>query len=780
MKIETIMNIFIICIITISIMVMSAIQSFALSVDTHKAINIYIADPTKGFHGYSLDNYLKNNLGLSDGVTAKFDHKMVQDWISDGGEYEDDHLRLRNHFHNPINDQGLSPGPYFSALNWALKPIGAQGAESYSWNDVRSYYYQALTANDKTARERFFAETFRGLGQVMHLVQDMSVPAHVRNDWHPFLEGYENWFLNPVAVPRAPSINNDLQPVNYLPQSTAFLIPNLFDTGQYSGYNPGEAAISSTGIGLAEYTNANFFSDDTIIYNDFTYPQIDSGNRHMKSYTGPLGQYDREYYLKNCMGEAYCNSNPPDKNYQGYLLAAVDYFDYWRQIRALPESEYPPVPSLDENVFHDYSKFLIPRAIGYSSQVLSYFFRGKLDVEMGDGSLKVKNASTETMTDGHFELYYDDENGVRTPVENIANAMVSSLAPGGDPQTITFTPPTESESSYMLVYRGKLGSESGTVIGKYFFGSNVFYLRCTFNGTSPAIGGEVVKIDNGRTSVSIAVQPGGLCGPFSASLLNGGYASVARTALNPSRTIFNVWEEVPQQDAEYCIKTQGTATDHTSGDGFWLYGLQVYHSDYEGEPWDTLAWVKRVQWWENATPIALCAKRTEIIDDKRVIVYEINFAGLCLLRRTVQKLLSPGGNYSSCGWVAPDPMPAPVISYPDDVNSGNGALPDPQWAAADIQDDRFWPFIYYTTYWRNCLSEPVEISKENACLLLQDGEATYEPFSIDFELLEVYTRVVVVNEDGDLVEEICESEDYTWYTEMRASYDKIDSPAELF
>ena len=87
-----------------------------------------------------------------------------------------------------------------------MKPVGAQGEESYSWHDVRSYYYQALTAADKTTRENNFAKTFRGLGQVMHLVQDMSVPAHTRDGQHIFGEGYETWgkeFLNEVNQVKA-------------------------------------------------------------------------------------------------------------------------------------------------------------------------------------------------------------------------------------------------------------------------------------------------------------------------------------------------------------------------------------------------------------------------------------------------------------------------------------------------------------------------------------------------------------------------------------------------
>jgi hypothetical protein len=66
---------------------------------------------------------------------------------------------------------------------------------------VRGYFYEALTVPDQDTKERKLAETFRGLGQLMHLVQDMSVPEHTRDDGHyigslPFVTHYEQWVAN--------------------------------------------------------------------------------------------------------------------------------------------------------------------------------------------------------------------------------------------------------------------------------------------------------------------------------------------------------------------------------------------------------------------------------------------------------------------------------------------------------------------------------------------------------------------------------------------------------
>jgi len=247
------------------------------------------------------------------------------------------------------------------------------------------------------------------------------------------------------------------------------LIPSLFDTDQYNGTNPYITTTSSTGIGLAEYTNANIFSDETIIYEDFPYPQISSEDRYVKQYTGPQGTYDREYFLKYCTEDDYCQTNY-EKDYEGYLLAAVDYYDYWRQINSLPEDEYPPIPCLDENVFYDYSQFLIPRAIGYSTQALSYFFRAKMKLLPANPSSTgyvIQNNSAEIM-EGEFRLYYDNASDVRVEIQS-GNFPISfmAIAANSTSANIGFDAPADAKNpgEYMLVFRGKMGEELGAVAG---------------------------------------------------------------------------------------------------------------------------------------------------------------------------------------------------------------------------------------------------------------------------------------------------------------------------
>lgn len=442
---------FLLFVLTILLALLNHVQiSFALGVNTHKAINRHIAQ--QNVSGFSLNDYLKNQLGMQAGIETYFKYdnltQEVFKWIGDGGVKEDAGARSVNHFHNPITNQGLLSN--YSALTWATLPESAQNLTPLSsWNDVRSYYLKALTSTDKTTRDDYFARTFQGVGQVMHLVQDMSVPAHTRDDKHPsFLsiggDGYENWAK--IKINTVDKVGGYSSYSNYTPyDSSAFLIPQLFDSGQYPHINPVPGITTSNSIGLAEYTNANFLSADTIFKN-FTYPDWSN----LQEYTEDTAPGKTAIY----------QSKTGDGLYIKHFVRKKIYYD------KLPSSDAFRGLRLDDNVHKDYAEFLIPRAIGYSSQVLSYFFRGKLEVEMGEGNLKVKNASTETIVggiaDNKFELYYDNADGVRTL---ITSAQADTLASGAE-QTITFSSP-ENALSYMLVYKGQFGNESNAVIGKF-------------------------------------------------------------------------------------------------------------------------------------------------------------------------------------------------------------------------------------------------------------------------------------------------------------------------
>ena len=239
-------------------------------------------------------DYLKN-LGLDKGLleilewngSSTIKKGKVEDWLREGAFLEDagsriDALtgkaRFNNHFHNPLkpwDEAGLSDiQTGESSLKWAQDGSAQMNRVEgdWSWQTVRNYFYNALIATDNSSRQTNFAKTFRGLGHQIHLLQDAAVPDHVRNDAHPEdelfgknpLNGiayFETWAKNEkqriidlTANPVFPNVPFNVSYNGFAPTT------QLYDTDQYNGFN------ASAGInqGLAEYTNANFFSSDTI------------------------------------------------------------------------------------------------------------------------------------------------------------------------------------------------------------------------------------------------------------------------------------------------------------------------------------------------------------------------------------------------------------------------------------------------------------------------------------------------------------------------------------
>lgn len=384
----------------------------------------------------NVNNYFKTQLGFFNGIKEVFKNKRITEWIKEGAKLEDETIcRSRSHFHDPlkswdsaglnnvaVNTYCFSKGEDFSvdsSIIWAQKQPGLLFTKNYwSWPKAREYHYKALTASDKATRELFFAQTFRSLGQVMHLIADSSVPAHVRNDIHVFpltlpiigievgKQTYESWSkknarnLNYAGMIIDQSIfsqavSNSLAPVE---------ISALWDQDKYKGTNLDITTGSS--VGLAEYTNANFFSEDTIFknyphptYTDTNYPNIDWKNP--EKVDAEDGKLDNRIYIRKIAGEPI------------QRLASLSYVSY--DVIKKGSYQYSPIV-LDDNVYRDYASLLIPRAVGFSAGLLNYFFRGEINIiQTGTDTFQIVNLSDEDMEGdlNSFKLYYDDINDNR-------------------------------------------------------------------------------------------------------------------------------------------------------------------------------------------------------------------------------------------------------------------------------------------------------------------------------------------------------------------------------
>lgn len=133
----------------------------------------------------------------------------ILELIQFGASFEDSGRRAVNHFFNPVNWQPLTvvnpmTGEIIEFLAndsspaWALEDYhdisgNMAGAQDFSYKHARQYFYDALTKLNKEDRDKNWGMTFQTLGQVIHHLQDMAQPQHVRND--PHLQGPAEKFV---------------------------------------------------------------------------------------------------------------------------------------------------------------------------------------------------------------------------------------------------------------------------------------------------------------------------------------------------------------------------------------------------------------------------------------------------------------------------------------------------------------------------------------------------------------------------------------------------------
>ena len=451
---------------------------------THKALN------AGAVRASSLEDILRSELGLTNGLEQIFQKKRLVNWFIDGGVEEDSPVtRSRNHFHHPLRAPWRTAG-LADVFSGASSVLWAQDArQGFAWQDARRAYWSALSMEPVAGREAAFGMAAQALGQLMHLIADSSVPAHARNDQHAFGLGdpYELW----VEVQATPSSETEREAQQrFLSRFTAgvrrpdreFLvglpilgqnatdapipIARLWDSDLYDGSNPSGAVLPR--IGISEYTNANLFSEDTIFAND-----KDPSHKHFSPYPSSV---DVEQWTDPTNKRKYWRKGIASAGEPVQHLATVSKRAFWGKEFKV---SLPTRGGLDEAVHEEYANLQLPAAVGYSAALLDYFFRGKLEATIGADSadseklqLTAKNASSEPLGRGTLEVYGDYAAGERRQLGSWP--ISGSVASGGDLPSQTFSPDKPIPSRYMVVYQGDLGEEKkdnppgfgGAVIGK--------------------------------------------------------------------------------------------------------------------------------------------------------------------------------------------------------------------------------------------------------------------------------------------------------------------------
>ena len=197
-------------------------------------------------------------------------------WVKEGGFSADEPetWQALRHFYDPCalsrddydrgnlvsyltDDMNRTLAPWMSgfAPKVNAKDLALTGSP-YSWKAGQESLDKAFAMGGSIPGKRaYFGNAWRALGECMHLLADMGLPAHVRNDAHPA--------VTPKRIEDVVNFKGDPYEV-------------FADAGQIEIYGNGSGDPLAVKIinaaktpeqlyqKLAEYTNTNFFSIDTI------------------------------------------------------------------------------------------------------------------------------------------------------------------------------------------------------------------------------------------------------------------------------------------------------------------------------------------------------------------------------------------------------------------------------------------------------------------------------------------------------------------------------------
>jgi len=343
-------------------------------------------------------------------MTSEGEQQPISDLIQFGARWEDDAASAQalRHFYDPVFDRPLDLGGTGSLLiakspDWALEDREMFLSQINSWKDARQYLYSALTAPSELERRKAFGLVFQSVGQIIHHLQDMAQPQHVRNDAH-----CDSWVCKNIATyayaPSQYEKYTDLDsPTDRLRQIRVNL-PYL-EAGSAPVY-PGPSAASgpfrtprdfwrttspgssiANGKGIAEYTNRNFFSANTI-KDPYTSPQPPT----ISDWYAPSETADIKQLLPGTLlsGTVRFFARPVTDALAGVAdtntRALTDgLFDGdLAQIYSTTGSAGYLVFALNRFTFDAAHRYLIPRAVAYSAGLINFFFRGQLEVMQPD------------------------------------------------------------------------------------------------------------------------------------------------------------------------------------------------------------------------------------------------------------------------------------------------------------------------------------------------------------------------------------------------------------
>ncbi len=286
------------------------------------------------------------NLYYDPDITGEAYNRIVQ------GSIDEDMIpRQAFHIYDPVYNR--APLGVITAKEWAIYTVQGDMIRKFAnalfnlfgSNEFRYHGDFSWDKNIKNFVKDKTKEAWYGLGHILHLIADMTVPAHSRNDHHLGKDPFESW------------TGANLKDSDY------GFADKIYKNNPYSPFDI--IFISEAFDDLAYYSNKYFFSKDSL-------PGTNLGDQYdnPKIVKRKQEDYKRIGQITYAIGI--------DENGTPYRLAQFEpfkaaWYDVSPYAKDLNLKDYYFIIEDDEKLHLDYWKRLAPKAVEYGMAVIRLF-----------------------------------------------------------------------------------------------------------------------------------------------------------------------------------------------------------------------------------------------------------------------------------------------------------------------------------------------------------------------------------------------------------------------
>jgi hypothetical protein len=325
--------------------------------------------------------------------TGLKDYKLSE-FLGEGSVEQDSPVtRVRHHFYDPVKDRPLSIGcvpvigcaliPGYKSWEYMLEENQINFQDN-SLSDARYYLHYGLLyktgdpVEDEGQRDLALTMMLRSLGHVMHHMQDMAQPQHVRNDQH--LSGLSDSRYEAYTKRRG----DELLP---LMNGATAVYPGspAFQTARDFWFN-------SANSGIAQTVNHQFLSYGTNFH-------LSSSGAATGEYANPVPAGSQDFTPQelgltlSANNEAQCANPTINCIMTMYATpttqraSTLSVFDQDLRVTGVSVNFLSGTATtqrffdLNHLNFAAVHPVLIPRAVSYSTGIVNHFLRGKLEIK---------------------------------------------------------------------------------------------------------------------------------------------------------------------------------------------------------------------------------------------------------------------------------------------------------------------------------------------------------------------------------------------------------------